>query len=364
MSGLIARVPVQQSANYLSPKISAVYDRRLLKRVTDTQVWDRFGQTRTIPTGSNTKTAFAYRYKNILPATQVLAEYNGTNIKAPNKIVREEVEYSVAHYGDYITYTDELDLYDLDNIQSSFLDILGDQASLTVDTIRRDVLLGGTNVVYADGQVSRADVATNGSLLTANDFKVMSVKLKRQRGMKFKSVVTGSTSIGTQPIRSAYIGVVPQEVTEDLRDIVGWKNVETYSDYSKAMEDEVGSIGDFRIIESTNNVPIDESGTNIYQSVFMAKDAYATISLRGKGGIKTIVKTIGSSGAEDPLDQYGTIGWKTITGCAIINQNWLIRAESVASIEDATEKHYYDYLVGGEGSGETEGGTLPGCINP
>jgi len=355
MSGLIARTPVQQAANYLTPQIQAVYDRRLLKRATDSQVFDRFGQTRSIPSGSNTKTAFAFRYKNILPATTPLAEYNGSNIKSPNKIVREEVEYSVAHYGDYIVYTDELDLYDLDNITSTFTDILGDQASLTVDTIRRDVLLGGTNVVYADGAADRDAVS---SPFTLQDFKIMSVKLKHQRGMKFKKVITGSTMVGTQPVRDAYIGICPPEVIEDLRDVVGWKNVETYSDYSKAIEGECGSIGDFRIIEYTNHQPLQNASlANVYQSVFLAKDAYATVTLRGKGGITTKVKALGSAGTEDPLDQYGTIGWKAITGCAIINQAWLIRGECTVSIEDASSKHYYDYNIAPDGP--NDGGTLP-----
>ena len=340
MSGIVTRTPVMETGSFLSAQVQAVYDRKLLKRATDSQVFDRFGQTKTIPTNSNAKKAFAYRYKNILPATTPIAEYNGSNIKRPNKIVREEVEYSISHYGDYIVYTDELDLYDFDNITSSFLDILGDQASLTVDTVRRDALRGGTNVVYADGAIDRATV---NSPFTTNDFKVMAVKLKHQRGRKFKKVVTGSTSIGTQPIRSAYIGIVSPEVVEDLRTLVGWKNVETYSDYSKAIEDEVGSIGDFRIIETTNNEPVDEAGTNVYISYFLAEDAYATVTLRGKKGITTKVKALGSAGTEDPLDQYGTIGWKAITGCAIINEAWIIRGECTASIEDGSAKHYYDY---------------------
>jgi len=338
---------VQGTAGKLSANILAVYDRKLLKRAVDNQVFDRFGMAKYIPANSNTKEAFAYRYKNILPATTPLAEYDGSNIKAENKITREEVKYSVGHYGDYIIYTDELDLYDLDTIQSSFLDILGDQASLTIDTIRRDVLRGGTNVVYADGAADRDAVANDKKTLTENDFKIMALKLKNQRGMKFNKVITGTTSIGTTPVRSAYFGIVSPEVTEDLRNLSGWKNVETYSDYSKAVEDEVGSIGDFRIIESYNNAPIPDQGddedTNVYLSLFFAKDAYATVTLRGKGGIQTKVKPLGSAGSQDPLDQYGTIGWKAITGCAILNEAWLIRAESVASIEDATEKHYYDY---------------------
>ena len=310
-------------------------------------MFDKFGMAKSIPANSNTKKAFAYRYKNILPATTPLAEYDGTNIKAENKIVREEVEYAVGHYGDYLIYSDELDLYDLDNITFFFLDVLGDQASLTQDTINRNVLRGGTNVVYADAQVSRLAVVDNAKTLVANDFKIMALKLKNQRGQKFKKVISGTTAIGTTPVRSAYMGIVHPSVTEDLRNLTGWKNVETYSDYSKAIEEEVGSIGDFRICESTNNDPVVQVGTdtndhNVYLSLFMAKDAYAVTTLRGKSGIQTKVKPLGSAGSQDPLDQYGTIGWKAIFGCAILNEAWLIRGESVATIEDATAKHYFD----------------------
>jgi len=341
---------VENTTQNLSAKILAVYDRKLLTRVVATQVFDMFGQAKSVPASSNTKKAFAYRYKNILPATTPLAEYNGSNIKAENKIVREEVEFGVGHYGDYIKYSDELDLYDLDNITASFLDVLGDQASLTIDTIRRNVLRGGTNVVYADGGTTRLSVADGSKILTENDFKIMTVKLKNQGATKFKKVITGTTAIGTQPVRSAYMGIVAPEVTEDLRGLTGWKNVETYADYAKGIEGEVGSIGDFRIIESTNNAPVVQVGTdtfdhNIYLSLFMGENAYATVTLRGKEGIQTKVKPLGSAGSADPLDQYGTIGWKAITGCAILNEAWLIRTESVASIEDTTAKHYFDYTV-------------------
>ena len=347
MSGLTARVPVLGSTGFLSTKVQAVYDRNLLMRVTPNEVFDRYGQAKVIPAKSNSKTGFAYRYKNILPATTPIAEYNGSNIKAPNKIVREEVEFDVKHYGDYIVHTDELDLYDFDNINSSFLDILGDQASLTVDTIRRDVLRGGTNVIFADGGTDRDTVATGAKLITTADLKLAVVKLKNQRAKKFKEVITGSTKISTTPIRAGYVSIVSPEVIEDLRNLTGWKDVENYADYSKAMPDEIGSWGDIRFVESYNNDPVDPvgagAGTNVYLTLVMGKDAYATTSLRGKGGIITKVKPIGSAGAEDPLDQYGTIGWKAITGCAILNEAFLIRLESVASIEDSTAKHYNDY---------------------
>ncbi len=339
---------IQGTNGFLSAKVQAVHDRMLLTRATDNQVWDMFGQAKTIPAKSNTKKGFAYRYKNILPATTPLAEYDGT-LKGANKIVREEVEFDVNHYGDYVIYNDELDLYDYDNIQSSFSSILGDQASMTVETIRRDVLRGGTNVIYANGAVSRAalvaaETATAGDGLTKiSDLKIAALKLKKQRGRKFKKVLKGTTSVGTTPIRSAYIGVISPEVTEDYRGLAGWKNVEDYSDYGRSInEDEVGSYGDFRFVESFNNDPIDESGTNVFITILLAQDAYATTTLRGKGGINAIHKAIGSAGANDPMNQYGTMGWKCITGAAILNEAWLIRLEQTAAMEDSSDKHFYD----------------------
>ena len=301
MSGLTARTPVQGTSGKLSTKAQFVYDRMLLEQATPNEVFDRFGKAKVIPANSNTKKAFAYRYKGILPATTPIAEYNGSNIKAPNKIVREEIEYEVKHYGDYIVFTDELDLYDYRAIQSDFMEILGDQASLTVDTIRRDALRGGSNVVFAKGVADTASVADP---IQASDIKLMAVKLKKQGAKKFSKIISGSNKIGTTPIRSAYVGIVTPEVTEDLRDLPNWKDVETYGSNMKAMPDEVGSIGDFRIIESINNDPITggaSGGKDLHMSLFMGKDSYATTSLRGKGGIKSIVNAIGSAGAEDPL---------------------------------------------------------------
>jgi len=36
------------------------------------------------------------------------------------------------------------------------------------------------------------------------------------------------------------------------------------------------------------------------------------------------------------------MGWKAITGCAILNEAWLIRLEQMVTLEDTTDKHYYD----------------------
>lgn len=359
--------------DFVSDKVLAVYDQSLLERVTVSTIWDRWAQVKTIKANSNTKKGFAIRYKNILPTTTPLAEYTGT-VKTAVKIVREEVEYEVGHYGDYIEYNDELDLYDFRKIQSDFLDILGDHAAISMETVRRDAVRGGSNVVYAGADTTRLAVAQGGTAIVDGDIKTTILKLKAQGAKKFTSVVSGTNKVGTTPVRSAFVGVCSIYGTEDLRGLTGWKDVEDYADYSKRLSDrEVGAVKDVRFVESDNDEGIvvigDETtlaastlvlapgdtgydaaiaaGLNetaiIEQTIVMGMDAYATTTVRGKQGIQTKIKPIGSAGSLDPLDQFGTIGWKAILGCAILNQAWLVRIEHVSPDAIASSKHYYDY---------------------
>ena len=57
---------ILNKSGFVSAKVLAVYDRMLLERATDNQLFDMFGQSKTVPAGSNTKTGFAFSYKNIL----------------------------------------------------------------------------------------------------------------------------------------------------------------------------------------------------------------------------------------------------------------------------------------------------------
>lgn len=346
-------------AGFVSDKVLAVLDMGLLKRVTQDSIWDTYGQSRSIPANSNTKKGFALRYKNILPSTAQLAEYDGT-VKPPVKIVREEVEYEVGHYGDYVRYTDELDLYDFRKIQSDFLDIMGDHAALSMETVRRDIVRGGTNVNYADGVADRAAVLAGDKKIDEATLDSVIIKLKAQLAKKFTGVIAGTTKVGTKPIRSAYIGVCSIYTTEDLRGLTGWKDVEDYADYSKRISDtEIGSYKDIRFVESNNDdgIAVKADGTVdadpllntsvIEQTMVMGKDAYCNTTVRGKKAIQTIIKPIGSAGTQDPLDQFGTIGWKAICGAGILNQAWLVRIEHTATNAVASNvgKHYFDYTV-------------------
>lgn len=316
---------------------SSLYDPLHLLRVTKNIFFDRYAQARFVPANAGVTEMFAFRYKNLLPATTPLTE--GV-LPSGSKIVREKVTFGVAQYGDFIKYTDRLDVFDVDNMKTQFMDVLGDQAALTHDVITRDVIFGGTQVIYADGAANRAGVVSGTKKAVVGDFKLAVLKLKNAAAKKYTELISGSTKIGTVPVRSAFFAFVHPNQVEDLRLLAGWTNVENYAFSEKMTEGEVGSLGDIRFIENNNNKIFVESATNVYPILVCAKDAYATVSVRGKGGTETIHKPLTAGGVENALNQVGSIGWKMYAGAKILNDLFMVRIESLVTYDVADTTPY------------------------
>ncbi len=76
-----------------------------------------------------------------------------------------------------------------------------------------------------------------------------------------------------------------------------------------------------------------EDGTPVYSTLFIGADAYGVTEVEG-GGLKTIIKQLGSAGSGDPLDQRATVGWKALKTAAILSQPFMVRVETASSLED------------------------------
>lgn len=75
------------------------------------------------------------------------------------------------------------------------------------------------------------------------------------------------------------------------------------------------------------------SGAPVYSTLVYAQDAYGSVELGGNGrNVEVIIKPAGSSGALDPLNQRGTLGWKVKGFCTVILQDdFIVRIESGAT---------------------------------
>jgi N4-gp56 family major capsid protein len=67
-------------------------------------------------------------------------------------------------------------------------------------------------------------------------------------------------------------------------------------------------------------------GRDVYSALFIGSDAYGVTEVEG-GGLKTIVKQLGSAGAADPLNQRATSGWKATHTAEILSELFMVRVE-------------------------------------
>lgn len=75
------------------------------------------------------------------------------------------------------------------------------------------------------------------------------------------------------------------------------------------------------------------AGCDVYSTLIYGQDSHGTVSL-GSGGdnFRVIINPPGSAGAEDPLEQRGTVAWKVKGFCtAILQDDFIVRVESGAS---------------------------------
>lgn len=325
------------TTSQVAPGTQAFYDRNLLERAKPAEVHGRFGQKRPIAKKNGNQIKFR-RYSALTAATTPLTE--GVTPGGSSLSVTD-ITATLAQYGDFVTLSDVVDMVNQDPVITEATEVLGDQAGLTIDQVRRDVLVAGTNVAYAAGVAARINV--NAKLTTADLDKAIRF-LKNQNAKFMKEGIPPSDGVGTGAIRKAYVAVIHPDVEFDVESLTGFKPVSDYPSQMGVMEDEIGAYKNIRFVSSTNakvfagagaagttNFKNNGANYDVYATLIFAADAYGVCPLSGEA-MKTIVKSVGSAGTADPLDQRSSVGWKAMTTTKILNESWMIRLESAASL--------------------------------
>ncbi len=320
----------------MSPEMKTYYDMELLRNAKPNLVHDQFAQKRNIP--KNGGKVIEFRKFGSLPKALVPLTEGVTPDGSLMDVTA--ITAQVAQYGDYIKITDVLKLTTIDNVLVEATTMLGDQAGRTLDTITRDVMAGGTNVIYAGGRLSRANL-TDDDTLTVQLVKKAVTQLKRHN---------------TAKINGSYVGIIHPDAAYDLTEDSRFEAWHQYARPEELYAGEIGRIFGCRFVESTEakiwkddtcpvlSAAVPASGTTpavpaTYKSVFattiVGANAYGTTSVEG-GGLETIIKPLGSG--DDPLNQRATAGWKAIKTAKILNDTFMVRIESLSeysAIEEA-----------------------------
>ena len=300
----------------LSAENKTFYDRTLLESAKPNLIHSQFGQKRPIPKNGGKKIEFR-RYGALPKALTPLTE--GVTPDG-RKLTVTSIEAEVHQYGDYVALSDVLDLTAIDNNVLEATKAIGNQAGLTLDTITRNILQAGTNVQYcpkvgASGTTavtSRADIDAT-CKLTVDEIKKAVATLKANNVPK---------------ISGSYVAIIHPYAAYDLMSDPAWEEMHKYTSAENMYEGEIGRIAGVRFVESSEALIV-KTSTNpaVFCTLVLGENAYGITEVTG-GGLKTIIKQLGSAGTADPLDQRSTVGWKAMQTAEILQQNYMIRIES------------------------------------
>lgn len=182
----------------------------------------------------NGKHVRMWRYSELPAITTPLAE--GVTPDG-QKLTQTAFTVMTKPYGGWMAYTDELDLFHVDKKTDAIAERLVRQAALSIDTVGRDQLCAGLNVMYPGNVTSRA-------ALTASDILTYAVIKKVVRNLKKK---------GAQPFPDGfYHAKIDHDTYYDLTQDTHWNDVAKYQDDSRVKSYELGNIYKVKFFEVDN----------------------------------------------------------------------------------------------------------------
>lgn len=301
------------TGNDLRPEMKTFYDKNLIRLAEPLLVHDRFGQEKPIPRGNGKIIEFR-KFSKLPKALTPLTEGIAPDGQALNVTA---ITATVQQYGGYVKITDMLQLTAIDPIITEATELIGQQAGRTLDTITREVLVGGTNVAYANGKTARNALAATDTL------KVIDIQ---------KAVAALKAQDAPMLDGGYYAAIIHPNVAYDLMRDPEWIDWQKHTSPEHMYNGEIGRISNVVFFESTEAKIFEAGGAssaNVYATLIIGKNAYGKTSIQG-GGLETIIKSKEQAGG--PLNQYSTVGWKATKTAERLVEEYMIRIESGCSL--------------------------------
>ena len=278
----------------LEPGMQTYYNRELLRTFEPELVHLQFGDEYRMPMNNG----LVMNMRKIVPlATDVDGAKLTEGQPGDGKSLAEtEVTVQLEQYGEYARTTDKLDMAHLDLNILRKTKLFADSGARTIDAVVREELATCSNVIYANGKTAR-------NALTATDKLTTKELRKAVRTLK---------KAHAQTFGGYYIAIVGPDTYYDLQDDEAFVAVSRYQDKEAVYTGEIGRLFGVRIVESTEAKIFENAGASsadVASIIVLGQYAYGYTSWKGAKP-RVIVKSVGSAGTNDPLDQISTIGWK------------------------------------------------------
>lgn len=313
------QVTTQES---LSDEMKVFYEDTLIDNAEPKLVHDMFADKYPIPKNGG-KTIEFRKYSPLAKATTPLTE--GVT-PAGNGLSVSAITSTVNQYGDYIKISDMLSMTAIDNNVVQATKLLGSQSGRTLDTITREIINAGTNVIFA----AKGDGTEVMTRKTLDATCSLSVDTIYRAAAQLESMNADGVD------GESFVAIIHPYAAYDLMRSEEWIDVHKYAKPENIYKGELGKIGNVRFVKSTEaKIWKDDTcpeGLAVFSTLVVGARAYATTEIEG-GGLQHIVKQLGYG--EDPLNQRASVGWKATKTAEILTQEYMVRIESCSPVYSA-----------------------------
>ncbi len=299
------------------------YEKSLLARSVPQFVYMKYAKVKGIPMHGGNNIQFR-RFERITTSTTALTE--GTPPSGTQGTF-VEINFTANEYGQFSRLSDVSIKQSQDDLLAEYSQNFGESGADALDQLMRNAIVGGSNVQYAGPATSRATVGS-GLYLTPAEIREAVRTLSRNNAPKVVSA-------------GRYVAIIHPDARFDFMGNSDAVNAYQYAAprtqesnplFSGEMFDWMGVTFDI-----TTNARVFSSGglsgADVYATIVFGEAAYGATKYDAQS-MALIVKPLGSAGANDPLNQYATVGWKASWGGGILDQTRLVRIEHVASINN------------------------------
>jgi N4-gp56 family major capsid protein len=262
------------------------------------------------------------KYADLSEATSALTE--DADVYAVG-LSTSQVTVTLTEYGNAVLTTAKLRGTAFLDVDMDAANIVGYNAGVSVDTIARDALSIGTNVVYAAGTNStptaRGEVEAEDTL-DGSDIRKVTAQLR----------AANVPTLGG----GFYVGIMHPNVSYDFRGANGaanFRDPHVYVDTQNIYTGEIGAWEGVRFIESPRAKVWTGSGSGsiaVYATHIVGFQALAKAVSNQAGWSEQPIVVRGP--VTDKLERFQPIGWKHLVGYKIFREESVRRIESSSSL--------------------------------
>jgi N4-gp56 family major capsid protein len=316
----------------MPPAVRTYYDRTLLDEARSELIHDLFLEKKSIKLANGDQMLF----RDIPDLPAVTTAISGITDPVAQALSKNDQTCTLEKFGAFITIEDEVEFTNENPILTVATERAGRQAGLSRDTLLRDYLNAGTNVMYAGGVAGRVNIA---STVNDTDFYKIVRALARVDAKRFKKMIQPGTGVGSNPIPASYFAITHPDITFSVRGLDGFIPIEEYPKQQDVYPQEIGAHkAGIRFLESTNAKIFPDSGAavgstglissgtkvDVYTILVFGVGAGAIVTLDGHA-LETVIKDKKTAGSK--LDLFSTVGWKKYITNIILRENRMLRFE-------------------------------------